>query len=705
MKKRFFSSFALSAMLFTSAWGAEYGLPSGIQEGNILHCFDWTFNDIKTELPSIAAAGFGSVQVSPVQGNCATNAEWFFAYMPYDFKFRANGNGSRAQLQSLCAEAEKYGIKVIVDVVANHVNQASGYHETWWDQNGRVRWEGGCNYGNRYSITHGQLGDYGDVNSEDSEVQARAKAFVEDLKSIGVKGIRWDAAKHIGLPSEGCNFWKTVTSVPGMFHYGEILDSPGGNGDALMKEYTQYMSVTDNGYSDKCRHSDGVPDSHAGWASGTISDTKVVYWGESHDDYSNEWQASTHVSQAQIDRAWAIGACRAGATALYFSRPSATTRTSIKMGQKGSVQFKQPQIAEVNKFRNLMTGKKDYFSRGNGVASVTRENGGAVIVKSGGAGNVSVANGGGYCPAGTYKDRVSGATFTVTATTISGNVGASGIAVIYKDGVTPDPTPDPNPDPDPTPDPTPDGDCYVYFENTSNWNVRVWAWNEDGSCVAASEWPGDPMTEKNGKLYWSAPAGKVPTLIIFSNNGGEKAGGGDLAFVNGATYKPDGSYTVVGPTPDPTPDPDPVPGEWCVFYDNSSSNWSCVNIHYWSTPMTTWPGVAMTRIDGNIWKFVFPSDASTLSGFLFCNADGSDQTSNYDSAPVKGHIYKGSGNKGGVTDEGLYLVYSGIVSVETAEPTTVEIYTLQGVRVSGEGLAPGIYIRREGNAVTKVYIR
>ena len=246
MKKRFFSSFALSAMLFTSAWGAEYGLPSGIQEGNILHCFDWTFNDIKTELPSIAAAGFGSVQVSPVQGNCATNAEWFFAYMPYDFKFRANGNGSRAQLQSLCAEAEKYGIKVIVDVVANHVNQASGYHETWWDQNGRVRWEGGCNYGNRYSITHGQLGDYGDVNSEDSEVQARAKAFVEDLKSIGVKGIRWDAAKHIGLPSEGCNFWKTVTSVPGMFHYGEILDSPGGNGDALMNEYTQYMSVTDN---------------------------------------------------------------------------------------------------------------------------------------------------------------------------------------------------------------------------------------------------------------------------------------------------------------------------------------------------------------------------------------------------------------------------------------------------------------------------
>jgi hypothetical protein len=52
------------------------------------------------------------------------------------------------------------------------------------------------------------------------------------------------------------------------------------------------------------------------------------------------------------------------------------------------------------------------------------------------------------------------------------------------------------------------------------------------------------MTTKNGKLYWAAPEGKIPTMIIFSNNGGEKAGGGDLEFVNGATYHVDGSYTM-----------------------------------------------------------------------------------------------------------------------------------------------------------------
>lgn len=45
----------------------DYGLPAGIQEGNILHCFNWTASEIKAELPKIAEAGFGSVQMSPMQ--------------------------------------------------------------------------------------------------------------------------------------------------------------------------------------------------------------------------------------------------------------------------------------------------------------------------------------------------------------------------------------------------------------------------------------------------------------------------------------------------------------------------------------------------------------------------------------------------------------------------------------------------------------
>ena len=35
----------------------------------------------------------------------------------------------------------------------------------------------------------------------------------------------------------------------------------------------------------------------------------------------------------------------------------------------------------------------------------------------------------------------------------------------------------------------------------------------------------------------------------------------------------------------------------------------------------------------------------------------------------------------------------------------VEYYNLQGIRVNGDNLTPGIYIRRQGTEVTKVYVR
>lgn len=277
----------------------SYGIPDDIQSGNILHCFNWTMAEVKAELPNIAAAGFGSVQLSPLQrGDVKTGSPWHDLYRPYDLAFKSSGMGSGDDLTALCAEAANYGIKIIVDVVANHVDKTSGYHDTWWDSNGRVRWNGSINYGDRYSITHGQLGDYGDINSEDAEVCARGKAYVESLKAMGVKGIRWDAAKHIGLPSESCNFWSSVTSVSGMYHYGEILDKPGPDA-SIIKEYANYMSVTDNEYCNyAARDNGGIPGGYGGsWAVDYGLGKKCVYWAESHDTYANDdWSCNVDQS-------------------------------------------------------------------------------------------------------------------------------------------------------------------------------------------------------------------------------------------------------------------------------------------------------------------------------------------------------------------------------------------------------------------------
>ena len=540
-------------------------------------------------------------------------------------------------------------------------------------------------YGNRYSITHNMMGggdSYPDVNSEDAEVQARAKAYIEELKSYGVKGIRWDAAKHIALPSESCDFWKTVTSVAGMYHYGEILDNPGG-GDNLMKEYTTYMSVTDNGYGDGARNNDGVPGGHAGWAASTIADTKVVYWGESHDTYANNGGASKYTSQEQIDRAYAIVACRKGATALYLSRPSATNFDDIKIGAKGSTHFTAKSVAEVNKFRNVMVGRADYFSNGGNVASVTRKDGGAVIVKKGGGGQVSVANGGGYCPAGTYTDRVSGGQFTVTATTISGNVGSSGIAVIYSDELGGGGGGD---------DPDPVTAMWVLgnLEGTAGWsttpgtgagmtqngstftakNVKFVAAAGETKCYfnltdyVGSTWDDLNM---NANRYGAATEGAsvtlgtTATIVKYANN--VDASGCLSWTIAPGTYDITADLSAMtltvtnsGDNPDPNPDPDPDPDSFTIYYDNSTTNWSTPHIYYWSTPSTTWPGNALTKVDGNIWKYTFAEDPSGLTGFLFCDgkASGGDQTANQKSAPIRNHLYTGSGNKGAITDLGVY---------------------------------------------------
>lgn len=495
--RRLTSAFLLTAMVAAMPAMAQtntYGLPSNIQDGNILHCFDWKMTDVTSEMANIAASGFGAVQISPLQRAVSASDAWSDAYRPYDFTFKQSVLGTQADLTNLCAEADKYGVKVIVDVVFNHVDN-SGYHDTWWDSNSRLRsTTTGCDYNSRTSITHDRMGDYPEVNSESSEVAERAKAYIEFLKGCGVDGIRFDAAKHIALPSEGCNFWSTVTSVSGLYYYGEILDNPGGsNKDALMTEYTTLMSVTDNGYGNGARNAGGIPTSFAGWgASSIVSQDKLIYWGESHDTYANTNGESQNVSQEVVDRAYAIVACRKGEAALYLSRPGSTS--NIKCGQKGSTHFMEKCVYEVNKFRNAMVGKADYYTVSNGVACVTRENGGAVIVRKGGSGSISIANGGGYVPAGTYTDHVSGNTFTVTASNISGNVGSTGIAVIYNASSTPTPTPSTDPETDTYP-------ATIYLIGTVNsWNCST--------AIAA--------TGKNGVYTWEG--------AVLADAGGSDAG-------------------------------------------------------------------------------------------------------------------------------------------------------------------------------------
>lgn len=440
MKKTINYGLLMLVMLFSMASNIfadnKYGLKDNIQDGVILHCFDWTLADIQEEIPNIAKAGFTAVQTSPVHERAGKGSVWYDVYRPYDFKI-GNGLGTEADLKALCAKAHEYGVKVIVDVVANHTDYST-VADRLMDQGLYHKPFKVSNWNDRNQVTHGKIGMW-DLDTNNPTVQAIIKQYIQDLKACGVDGIRWDAIKHIGLPSEGDSFMQNVVDQE-MYNYGEILDGTGGNDNVLFPEYQTYMSITDNGYGN------GFANSFAG---GSINESvgnfnqrkakteKLVYWGESHDTYANDGGESKNKSQNVIDRAYAVVAGNNGATALYFSRPAQKAKNDIRFGDKGSVHFKDAEVAQVNYMHNVCAGEPNYYVKGNGVCAQVRKSGAIIVLGNGSDRDVTVANGAGdgkWLKSGTYKDMVGGGVFTVNASTISGHVGESGIAVIYNAG-------------------------------------------------------------------------------------------------------------------------------------------------------------------------------------------------------------------------------------------------------------------------------
>ena len=628
MKKLLLSAAMLLTLIFpfahANAQQKVYNLPTEITDGNILHCFSWPLKYIKEELPNIAAAGFGSVQISPLQRpDIDEGWTWYTIYLPYDYHaYSSPGMGSREEFSELCKEADKYGIKIIVDVALNHVNKTSPYFNPWWSDK-RERWRewGGdgsnIDYNSRWSITHNRLGDYVELNTENQEAIDRAVAFMKELRDLGAKGIRFDAAKHIELPSEcdnGEGVWPAVTKVPGLFYYGEIVGDCVNGDDSKIREYAKYIWVPDNTYSTRAaRENGGIHTAHAGGRD-DMTGGHLIYWAESHDDYSNdEW--SERVNQGIIDRSYCLLACRNTQAALYYSRPRARGKDNIKI-EKGSLAFMGKHIVEVNKFRNAMVGKRDYFeynyNNGNDVACVTREKGGAVIAAKGANTYVTVANGGGYCPSGTYKDRVSGNTFTVNSNTISGTVGPTGVAVIYNDNdYVSTPTPE-------TVTITGSEEYNVaYAGNFSNGSNYIYYWK--GKNDYGNPWPGQQMKRAkgdDGKYYWCFNVPTDADGIVFNNGIGDYAMQTDnLPIVRnyimdngGATITPV-TFTIDSFEPEPakTTKTVTIEGDYNIAYSGQFEY-----IHYWGgTASTDWPGVQMTKAtgdDGNpYWCYKVPT--------------------------------------------------------------------------------------------------
>lgn len=637
-----------------------YGLTENISDGAILHAWCWSFNTIKENLQNIAEAGYTSVQTSPIN-KCIVgdnggmqlmgNGKWYYHYQPTLYTIGNYQLGTLEEFKAMCAEAETYGIKIIVDVVANHCssdynsisseikNIAGGaFHENF----------GIGNYNNRYECTQGTLLSLCDLNTQNPNIQQMILSYLKECVAAGADGFRYDAAKHIELPDEepdkgkdfASDFWPVVLDNGAEFQYGEILQDTNSRTAA----YSEYMSVTASWYGDVLRKAVAGGNLNAATLSDYRSDgaptEKLVTWVESHDNYTGDGSWSQLDSQ-DIRQAWAVISARGDTTPLFFNRPDGSSTTDQwgknQIGVTGDDNYCHPEVTAVNQFRNAMVGLPNELSNPTGddsVLMIERGSAGAVIINASDKDltldfATNVAD-------GKYTDEATGAPVTVSGGKMSGTVKAGAVAVIYNSELVKQPTVSISQS---------GGEFRGTLTLTLTARNTTEATYKIGSKAPVKFVSGDTITIGADM----ADNTSVDITLYGKNDDGETS----------RTY----TFTkIAAPV---------LEGETVVYFDNSEYNWSKVNLYaYYRNSNNAvinnanWPGVEMTDLGGGMFGYVLDDSWSYSTAYvIFNNGSGNQFPSDVGYEVKKGDkkIFNGSG----LSD---YVIDKPVTEPTTSEP-------------------------------------
>lgn len=581
---------AVAAQADDEAVGADYGLAKSIQDGQILQAWNWSYNGIKNNMKKIAEQGFTAVQTTPIQTikestqGKTMQGSWWVYYQPSQFHIDTNGSnalGTASDFKAMCAEAHKYGVKVVVDAVLNHM--ANKGDNTLSDTiPGDIKNDSSCwhsittntsNWSSRWDITHNCMGGLPDLNTGNKKIQNYEIVFMKECIDAGVDGFRFDGAKHIEVPNDaenaGSDFWTNILgtttsyaqSTKGItpYYYGEILDATGG-GQNIVNQYTNMMSVTCNSVSNDIRNkvnsgdANGAKRTDFSYDDGSApSGKRAVLWNESHDTYADN--KSRGQSDTTMKKTWAIVGSRAEAQAMYLARPRSY---SDSIGTASVTAWGDKEVAAVNHFKNYFVGKTEYMSASGSIVYNERGTEGVVLVNlNGGSTSVNVkAN---KMKDGTYTDEVTGGTFRVSGGQISGNIGGTGVAVVYNAKPA-----------GPSASVTPGSSKYKTDSITltlSYDNATSGQYSIDGGAYQ-SYTKGQTITIGAGK-----PVGTQTTVSVKASDGSTTS--------DPETY----TYTKSDNTAQ------------MVYFDNSSYNWSSVYAYIYAgeTGVAAWPGTQMQK--------------------------------------------------------------------------------------------------------------
>ena len=636
---------------------------------------------------------YTSVQTEPISAIHTGNKgkifteNWYYVYQPTDTTIGNWVMGSESDLKSLCATAHKYGVRIIVDVVANHMTATWNAIADRWKKSDLYHHD--CNdgdvqdYNNRYQVTHCKLLSLYDINTSKTETANMMHDYLVQAVNDGVDGFRFDAAKHIELPNEydGSQYWNIVLNNGAQFQYGEVLqDSISHDADyaKLFANNSRHGGgVTASYYGVKLRGALSSKNLNAGnlnnWDN-AAGGNNLVSWVESHDNYSNkpdDYGASMKMSEWEMTMGWGVIGSRSQTMPLYFDRPVGSGGNQpqfaekSQLGDAGSDSWKDSQVVAVNHFRNKMNNAKakEYMRNcgDNSCLMVERyikdgnaDSDGVTVVNMNG--DKSLAGTETTLDDGTYTDQVNGGTLTVSGGKITSGTAKGGkISVFYNSNLA-------------SVSANPTGGSF----KTDTTKVTLHASNVTSASYTTSE--GSSGSYQDGDTIAIGAKTAVNGTITLKLQGTDK---------DGKTVSAEYTFTKKDPA------------AVSIAYAKKPSNWSNLYAYVYvddSSAATLkqnakWPGVAMTKVsagdscgkDGE-YKYEIPDGFDENVRIIF-NDGNATNTLKYPADTAEGE------DAAGLSIDGTYAWNGDTTASGTWTARSCAVVTVNSVKINQKDFA------------------
>lgn len=273
----------------------------------ILQCLNWNLKSIEMVAPKIHEQGFDAVQIGPLQPlkEDVIN-DWWMSYQPCALEI-GNQYGSREDFIHLSEILHDNDLLVFPDVICTHVAGVNDgrliphekvdpklvENQYFWREAKLID-----NWDSRFQVVNYCAG-LPSFDLHNWDLQNYIVKFLDDFVACGADGFRFDSAKSIATPREGCDFFPRVLgslkNSDKLYNYGEVIFAD----EELIALYCDYLDVLTNTWSRNINN--------------------VVVFSESHDSYYG-FGYTKDKSSKEITKDYANIAKYYPKT-IYFARP------------------------------------------------------------------------------------------------------------------------------------------------------------------------------------------------------------------------------------------------------------------------------------------------------------------------------------------------------------------------------------------------